>query len=87
MNINMNWHQWSTYFLIRRLEIFIHKLNKIWGNQVSEFYNGSVKLWMKAVALKFIQHKFYQNPLLLRHQDFEDQNLQAYDYSIRVCIY
>ena len=67
MDINMNWYQWSTYFLIRRLEIVIHKLSKIWESQGSEFYNGSMKSWMKTMALKFIQHKFYENLLLLRH--------------------
>ena len=43
MDINVDWHQWSTNFLTRRLEIFIRKLNKIWVNQCSKFYKRSIK--------------------------------------------
>ena len=37
------------------------KPNKIWTDQVSEFYNNSFKDFLKKIILKFIQHTMKEN--------------------------
>ena len=43
------------------------KLNKIWVDKVSEFYNRSMKPWLeKKMIQKCIQHIMMENLLLLK---------------------
>ena len=64
------------------------KPNKIWVDQVSEFYNTSVKLWLKKNDIEMYsannEGKSVAAERIIRNLK---NNLQVYDFSINKCLY
>ena len=61
------------------------KPNKLWEDNGSQFYNRSMKSWIKETTHKCIQHIMKENLLLLKNllEPFENLLEQNYDFKIR----
>ena len=61
------------------------KPNKLWEDNSSEFYNRSMKSWIKETTYKCIQHIMKENLLLLKNllEPLENLLEQNYDFKIR----
>ena len=72
-------------YILHILDESSPKPNKIWVDNGSQFYNRSMRSWLRDNDIEM--HSAHNEHKSVVSEDFRKQNLQMYDFSIKNCVY